>query len=706
MNLRARAAQIIAQTAHDLGIPENERAAFIGAYLDAVSHMLDNGVDASQIVRLIEVQVASGNPPLTLEDFGVPLSSLDQPTFTPSGRDVTITPLAPPFTPSGQDVTITRPAGYEPPFTPSGRDVTITRPAGYEPPASRLRPRGGDGSGPPSSSRFRPRRGAQSTPADTGPAGPEYSDEVRSVVETAFRGTGITDLRGPLASFAGAVEDLLALVPGEEGQALAVGFIQERIGNTPEAQTERIRDRFGLPSGLTGEGEVADVGGISDSLIAAVKEHLPSLSDSDVRQLIDEEGIGSIVGFLETAGGTGSGGYVGPSPALLEDQRQFDLSFPESIRQYEKDFEEGLRQFQATFDEATFRDRRDFEEAQRLFAENFAENQRQFNLTEGRLTRALDLQESFGQRQADLSERRLAFDERTAQGAQQLEEGRLVTQILSNPADFLARAFSQRGETSPFPQVTQQQLIDEFAPSQRFESGGHTRLSRFLVGEGGSGDNAEVIENPTGAPIRVIPAKDVTPRDFERLEGFQGGTGISNRLSGVLRDVYGSLQAGGSVTPAKWSPIDLALEFFSQQEDSPIFRDPSGGFRLSPGGGVDLNAAKAIFDTFSASQPSVSPQQTVAAQGNRPRESLVDLVRRTSPPAVSSLLNDTPIAPLDFDFALPTPQRLAKLTPDEQAALNTRLAAEFNTNLTDVLAAQRQRFGGSRRVPRLRLAAL
>jgi hypothetical protein len=74
---------------------------------------------------------------------------------------------------------------------------------------------------------------------------------------------------------------------------------------------------------------------------------------------------------------------------------------------------------------------------------------------------------------------------------------------------------------------------------------------------------------------------------------------------------------------------------------------------------------------------------------------IANMSRLFAPPAVRSILEDKPIAPLQFDFPVPSPQSTAKLTPDETTALGTSLAAEFNASLSDVVASQRQRFLGT-----------
>ncbi len=64
---------------------------------------------------------------------------------------------------------------------------------------------------------------------------------------------------------------------------------------------------------------------------------------------------------------------------------------------------------------------------------------------------------------------------------------------------------------------------------------------------------------------------------------------------------------------------------------------------------------------------------------------------------MSNLFNGGQNQPgLRFGFPLFSPQQLNQLTSAEQQALQTRLGAEFNTTLDDVVKSQQQRFGRKR----------
>lgn len=148
----------------------------------------------------------------------------------------------------------------------------------------------------------------------------------------------------------------------------------------------------------------------------------------------------------------------------------------------------------------------------------------QGQLRQGDARLALDRQVAERQAQSDANRNALAKDE-------------YVAKLLSNPADFIARAFTQRGEASPSTRVTQADLINnintQFANSPTtfaapkevptfaygtMDSGPKGRLAQTYVHDKmavvgdpqtDGGPNPEIIHNPTGAPISVTPMRDV-----------------------------------------------------------------------------------------------------------------------------------------------------------------------------------------------------
>ena len=160
--------------------------------------------------------------------------------------------------------------------------------------------------------------------------------------------------------------------------------------------------------------------------------------------------------------------------------------------------------------------------------------------------------------------------------------------------------------------------------------------------------------------------------------------------------------------------------------------DPISGLnvygRTPEGSRAALIANQEHFATVNQAGPQTSPISTTATpdygEMNRPnvvgglftgafpvgdtttQADLRAAAVRAQPPAVRDLL--TGRRPHHFEPGAMTgqrlfsPQQLARLTPDEQSALRSRLAVE-NLSLDDFLFAQRHRFGNPRQAARGRL---
>ena len=112
----------------------------------------------------------------------------------------------------------------------------------------------------------------------------------------------------------------------------------------------------------------------------------------------------------------------------------------------------------------------------------------------------------------------------------------------------------------------------------------------------------------------------------------------------------------------------------------------TGGGRFGPGGSEAVGAAGAGGAGAGFGGP-VSQQ------------SLVQLGRQFSPPAVSDVFAGREVGTLGSPVPLPSPTSLGNLTPDEQGALDTRLRTEAQSTFGELQQASRQRFlpGRSRR---------
>lgn len=109
---------------------------------------------------------------------------------------------------------------------------------------------------------------------------------------------------------------------------------------------------------------------------------------------------------------------------------------------------------QAGFERDMFESDRDFNRGVLESDRGFGEDKRQFDLGFGENQRQFDL--GYGQR-----ERGQLGDLALGLGNLNLNQQKFVADVLRNPADFLARAFLQRGGKSPYPEVTQADIINK-----------------------------------------------------------------------------------------------------------------------------------------------------------------------------------------------------------------------------------------------------
>lgn len=426
-----------------------------------------------------------------------------------------------------------------------------------------------------------------------------------------------------------------------------------------------------------------------------------------------------------------------------------------------------------------------------------------------------------GDKQIAQGERRLGLDTWVAQQSADakraenaLKRDEYVGKILSNPADFIARAFMSRGEASPSKPITQADLINatnqnfnanpnSYAAPQSTPPPGIPQMAYGSTGNGGNGfvndktaivgdpqanglPNPEIIHNPTGAPISVTPmqgngngrlspqgsqsspnAQQQEVEDPEVVNTKKAVESISKLLQYVqdpqtqhrLVDeiaeqrgkvkayAYGTEQgtmpsAGGAITgEMKWgsqeysnplvqvpSPIDprtkdpyptnYSTSQLPFERKGPIVppSGPGNGMVTNPWGWepqLGFNPARRTQAMPTNIGPgtiehlnwlkSSDPVNTLT------QDEIVSRAEANLPPALRQLFggrlekpfdtvngrsdnpqNNTGIAPLRLGFNAFSPQDLEQLTPDEQVALNSYLAAKYNTSLNEVLAAMKQ----------------
>ena len=415
----------------------------------------------------------------------------------------------------------------------------------------------------------------------------------------------------------------------------------------------------------------------------------------------------------QLSGGGGDGSGVGYAQ-IGEQRRQFDIEQQRLAKEFEEesaqftrqdgrlssqytmDLMRGAEEFEKNYGlqmQQLGLSREEFEQAKTQFSQQFAENQRQFNTQEGRLSKSLDLEAELGRGGLQENIRSNKAQEQNQERQRALAEQQYIGQILSRPSDFLARAFSMRGETSPYATVTQADLINNLkagvsGATKGFAKGGATTEGKFVTGEQGK----EAILNPTNAPIIVLN-NDQT-RQMGNLPGYQGGTlnntGYDPNLVGGQT---GTFSTGGSyytnpdgTSGATGSPSDQFLYLQNILGQSSDMAARGAGFG---------NAGDAIRSVDPGYLTAAEAQQTAgtfSGQSGISQQSLRDLALSSAPPGAKNALYGGKIG-----AARPAGQltlgRLGRLTGSELQALNTLLAATENSDLETELGLLQQRFG-------------
>ena len=218
--------------------------------------------------------------------------------------------------------------------------------------------------------------------------------------------------------------------------------------------------------------------------------------------------------------------------------------------------------------------------------------------------------------------------------------------------------------------------------------GGQTRGTRALItGDSSFGrPNPELVLNPTGAPLKVIPMNQMSPRaarlaQFGRLPRAEHGFPHTESTDwwDDLGDYWKNVLANQNPYPGAGST--------STQAAPP----PAGA---TPGTTQGYNALTGF--NYTIPDFPVPPMFTQAG--------IVERKRAFLPPGPRDVLAGQRPAPLEFGFRMPTPGLMGSLTPNERAAFGSQLASEYNTSLGEVESGIRQRFGQTRRAPRARRA--
>ena len=495
--------------------------------------------------------------------------------------------------------------------------------------------------------------------------------------------------------------------------------------------------------------------------------------------------------------------------SFAEGQRQFDLTYNRSAFQSDREYELAKQQFAQTFAENQRQfdlgyglDNRALDLQGELGRGNLALGRDQLGLDRelgvGRLNLdtelgrgRLALDTELGRGELGLGRDRLALDDRLGTGRlnldtelgrgqlgvnqqgeqrlqraqvaaerlanrdQELQRTQFVTDVLRKPSDFLARAFLQRGGTSPTGMVTQADIINNLKSSiNQFAEGGYTRDGVFTTGEQGGSKSTEMLFNPTNAPIAIMnpqqtqsvmgrlgtqqqndatiqPVPDQAPLGPRApwMMGQNPGTpqiptgagttpwggpmpGIgqsfgdnpqfmewynnlkAQRAQGMLGRLQGFQQQQMSANPQVAQIMQQLPERMQGRLGIPGYADGT----LGGGGGTNWYNPQAM-------QPGSTPNWDTAYQAttqtinpitmpNVTQDQLVNTGLSVLPPAVKgALFGRAGDIPPARPVGNLTLGRLGRLTPGELEALNTQLGVQFNTDLQNEMALLQERFG-------------
>lgn len=525
------------------------------------------------------------------------------------------------------------------------------------------------------------------------------------------------------------------------------GFLSGYLTDAFGATADELNTEFGPPAGSLSYDEVRQQIPLGTSLIGSPSSPvLKAVNDSGkvVATFYQDPITGQYLpdflvdGTGTSTGGSGGGGGGGGGGPTAFDLAQIDRRNFETDREYN----EAVRQFDLKFGEDA-----------RQFDTSLGENARQFDATNTRLN--LSDVGNLGLGLGDLN----------------LRQQQYIAEILRNPADFLARAFTQRGGESPFPEITQADLINKL--SSEFDrirgfvgtemgkrpGGAATPVqpNRLALTPGANG----LITLPGG--ITWNPANGPMP---EHLTWGMPGVGTTpNTVSdpGFMQQAFDADGSAQSYNPAYGTPeanIDAykGREIADTQNTGFNFKVDENGSLVAYEDGTDgpvrsrlslvgedgpelmINHGDGSFDIVSNddlkamskgktsgkpghkegttnAQPyadgtlsGLSPDALgrlslfdTAAVPRTTQSQLLDYARTATPPGVSAVASGNAPPTLDVtrnsSFALFSPQQYLSLTPDEQAALGTRLASE-NKSLGDFLYSSQRNFVGRPRTQR------
>jgi len=294
-----------------------------------------------------------------------------------------------------------------------------------------------------------------------------------------------------------------------------------------------------------------------------------------------------------------------------------------------------------------------------------------------------------------------------------MQQGEFTRDVTRNAPDYLARAYFQQGQTSPLPQISQADLINNLrnnfqqynellqgfqvpqqAPAPAVATGspggfvdqapapvaiqpGSPEYQAAVAGVGGTAPWQSA--NPYVAPAPVAPAPVVRtspaprPRQVDYAPDPNGGSGVV-----ALKD--GGMASNMAVVGEKGPElvVDMPQGFMVMNEDQ-LGMNPKKMIGKVPG------AQDGGLFGFTTPQLPVGPPTTQAE--------LNALEKSVRPPAIDTILSGGIAQSPRFGFSLFTPQQTASLTPETRQALGTTLGTQYNETLENVEYAQNRIFG-------------
>ena len=248
--------------------------------------------------------------------------------------------------------------------------------------------------------------------------------------------------------------------------------------------------------------------------------------------------------------------------ALDYDLVKFAAGLTQDEAQHVRSLAEDVRQFDAQYNLSE----KQFEEDKRQFGAAFAENKHQFDTTLQETSRRADAEiaSSLNQARQQTSDR--------------------IREILQNPADYLARAYAQRGETSPFGATSQADLINQATDE-------YNQYARYLdsLGRGfkaQAGQRAVAEGAPAVAEEANIPAAEPGPDDA----GPEAPVDV-DYLKGHIRNYYQNVPSDPTLTPEQQAAQARDLQLFGEGGplSGPSPADTAGAPARGPSGDLILD---------------------------------------------------------------------------------------------------------------------